>query len=985
MLRRTFGSSAVPLIAAPGALISSSAMAKGRGKAAARSPAAARGRGRGTVGVGGPRPPPVPVAIPPGVDQQGRNANHYVKVAEWRDIIEGHSLFTNIAQEMPLSIADSGTQHPFNPEDYALAISRDAGYTAGINLFWCDTLYSPALGIPIRAETIPDLMDCYFPVPAAMPHTICISVLPDERPLDSRGALLAINPEEMRHAMMASIARDIIAGVGQAVLEQWRTLALSCTGNFVVHATEAARLHMAMQLRENLANDHETMSRTQLQRVYEIVHFRDVFARLNGRDQAGAATIAAAYANVRMAKGREKISKSFVDTALTIHTRLLAFPSAEKLLLDMHSALPRDANPFNSVHRLQAIISKCGNSKDNTLWVLHHIRHMIIDLKVDCVSADFSVDGLRGSHKTSNRGLVDVILLKKEAIGHLCHKLPIQLGIEGDSDWLGEIRASLKDHSSFLASRSGDGLTWRNRLTTSQARYVAFAEDLLYGSRHDVHLKALCRAGKTIASIETFPGLSDALDDVKSLLATEQTADQKADVDTQVVEGDTMPNIVLKIIQSSDATDKTKKDTPRDINLADLGEDDRAEWLRSREFLKRQISNYVHIIALDTVADLTEAVLTTPAGKFEGGCKVGGRTRFVGVVWDSRVMGEASARPSVRLPPLQIQEVHRLFESIRARHDRHELRLAHEKKALHPFDLYVSLSGGRDLGTQYQKWFQSMGPPTAVSRSVHVFLDPVSVQARFEKVRGIASNRTHDAIRLTAAPWPRVELKQVPRMHYRGTNASDSIGPVVLNQMDDAESWILTWAQKKQLYGVNGLIAVGGRGDVVDDGPDDEEPPDDAAAPAAPGAPNLRRTDDTREIVFYHSLPSLFWDEIVHDYQLGAILDLAVGDGALALTAVRNRLAYTGFAFTQSHKDMVMDRLLDLMSAGSLTAGDKWYDPNLVKTLIAASKRKDPNNEEEPAAGPAKKKAKQTKPKDTEPDPAKKRDGQAARPKETKG
>jgi hypothetical protein len=38
-----------------------------------------------------------------------------------------------------------------------------------------------------------------------------------------------------------------------------------------------------------------------------------------------------------MAKGREKISKSFVDTALTIHARLLALPSAEKLLLGMDS------------------------------------------------------------------------------------------------------------------------------------------------------------------------------------------------------------------------------------------------------------------------------------------------------------------------------------------------------------------------------------------------------------------------------------------------------------------------------------------------------------------------------------------------------------------------------------------------------------------------------------------------------------------------
>ncbi|MFM7983412.1 MAG: hypothetical protein ACKPKO_29220, partial [Candidatus Fonsibacter sp.] len=46
------------------------------------------------------------------------------------------------------------------------------------------------------------------------------------------------------------------------------------------------------------------------------------------------------------------------------------------------------------------------------------------------------------------------------------------------------------------------------------------------------------------------------------------------------------------------------------------------------------------------------------------------------------------------------------------------------------------------------------------------------------------------------------------------------------------------------------------------------------------------------------------WDEVIHDYQLGAILDVAVGDGSLALTTVRNRITYTGFAFTDKHSSL---------------------------------------------------------------------------------
>ncbi|MFM7979250.1 MAG: hypothetical protein ACKPKO_08035 [Candidatus Fonsibacter sp.] len=79
---------------------------------------------------------------------------------------------------------------------------------------------------------------------------------------------------------------------------------------------------------------------------------------------------------------------------------------------------------------------------------------------------------------------------------------------------------------------------------------------------------------------------------------------------------------------------------------------------------------------------------------------------------------------------------------------------------------------------------------------------------------------------------------------------------------------------------------------------------------------------------------------MIHDYQFGAILDIAVGDGSLALTAVRNRVTFTGFAFTDEHRDMVMAYLIDLLCAGTLRAGDKRYDSNLVKTLMSASKNK---------------------------------------------
>ena len=119
-----------------------------------------------------------------------------------------------------------------------------------------------------------------------------------------------------------------------------------------------------MQLREHIANDHQTMSRTSLQRIYILIHFRNVYARLHGRKTTAAANIAAAFARVRIARGREQVSKSFIDAALTVPGRLLALPRVERMLLDMDSR-PEESRPFNSVRCLQAVVTKCGSSTEN--------------------------------------------------------------------------------------------------------------------------------------------------------------------------------------------------------------------------------------------------------------------------------------------------------------------------------------------------------------------------------------------------------------------------------------------------------------------------------------------------------------------------------------------------------------------------------------------------------------------------------------------
>ena len=98
-----------------------------------------------------------------------------------------------------------------------------------------------------------------------------------------------------------------------------------------------------------------------------------------------------------MANGRENIYKSCWGTALAAHNRLLKITATDQLARDMDSQWARANDPFNSVHRLPPIVTKCGASNDNRMWVLRHMCHMATHLSVSVSSSDFSVDGLPGA------------------------------------------------------------------------------------------------------------------------------------------------------------------------------------------------------------------------------------------------------------------------------------------------------------------------------------------------------------------------------------------------------------------------------------------------------------------------------------------------------------------------------------------------------------------------------------------------------------
>ena len=117
------------------------------------------------------------------------------------------------------------------------------------------------------------------------------------------------------------------------------------------------------------------MPRTSLQKSYAIIRFCDQHVLAHGASSGTAAAIATAYSVVRAAKGREHVSVGFVDTALTVHNRLLSHAPTAQLLLDLDNR-PRGENPFDSSQVLQNIISK-GKTSQGIHWVMQGVAYCI--------------------------------------------------------------------------------------------------------------------------------------------------------------------------------------------------------------------------------------------------------------------------------------------------------------------------------------------------------------------------------------------------------------------------------------------------------------------------------------------------------------------------------------------------------------------------------------------------------------------------------
>ena len=305
-------------------------------------------------------------------------AEHLIRVHEALKAIRDCSVFQGIDAAEPLTIAQGGHQighqEPFAIGQAVKVFQRDAKahYSCGGNSFWCDQVWMANHRVPINKGQVQEIQRFYLPPmdpPKEFTYEIvaAVSAACDEE-FHKKGSFQRLSPAEPCHALLFSIHEAISGKAPEAILRRWKELLLTTPFRFELVPQGEARYWRAQNLREEMVERGITVRLSVRQRIYDVAGFK-ASKEAALKTTLGAAAVASAYQkHLKASAGSEVISESFVDSAITVHDRLLSIPACSVLLEELDAQYLK-GNPLSSIYAFQAIIDKAQTPQHIT-WAV---------------------------------------------------------------------------------------------------------------------------------------------------------------------------------------------------------------------------------------------------------------------------------------------------------------------------------------------------------------------------------------------------------------------------------------------------------------------------------------------------------------------------------------------------------------------------------------------------------------------------------------
>ena len=260
-------------------------------------------------------------------------------------------------------MADGGAQVPFKQTDFHNALKGGSGreYHCGFNFFWQNFTWMANCRVPVNPGQIKDLQRFSLRAlepPRHLDFTTVIAADSDNMNIEkARGSLQRMSPPEPIFAVIFSIQEAINKNADEDILMAWRSAALSAPCIFEVVAPGDDRFWKSHNIRQKVIEHGDMAQLSVRQWIYDVMGFKTAKEAELGK-QLGAAQVARVYeCQVRYAASCEKISDSFVDSAITVHKRVLSLPVARQWLEWCEENM-LTKNPWKKIGALQALVER---------------------------------------------------------------------------------------------------------------------------------------------------------------------------------------------------------------------------------------------------------------------------------------------------------------------------------------------------------------------------------------------------------------------------------------------------------------------------------------------------------------------------------------------------------------------------------------------------------------------------------------------------
>jgi hypothetical protein len=144
------------------------------------------------------------------------NTPHYVKVVEAVRDITAHPMFADILNAEVLKLGDNsdrcgkpGYGLPLTKNVYAPSMKSTGFASCCSNFFDQDWKFTSTPGVPVNSVAVQKIADRDFREPTVCPMIKVAAESPTWDPTSCRGAWRRITPEEVVHAYIMAIARDV--------------------------------------------------------------------------------------------------------------------------------------------------------------------------------------------------------------------------------------------------------------------------------------------------------------------------------------------------------------------------------------------------------------------------------------------------------------------------------------------------------------------------------------------------------------------------------------------------------------------------------------------------------------------------------------------------------------------------------------------------------------------------------------------------------